>query len=311
MRSSPFLFIFTLIMDALNSVSAPQDYLTMLPRTNSNQILISVFIAIGILFFSDYSEAHKVEEFERKIKLKILPEYCAYLQAGPRAESPDAARYKSYLGADWKHTHHYCWGLDKMLLASLNIPNKVEWRGYLASAVDDFNYVLKYTLGYHYILNPEILSRKGMALSLLGRDAEAANAFLSAIKLKPDYVFPYIQLSKLYSKNGEIEEARKVLDRALEHSPNSPLLKQALAKPEKKIKIIDLGNMEHPQFWWSGWECDVMSANGDSCCHGVAWLFVVSRDPEQRHPRVRLSCEVSRFFNRGHIHLALSEDSPS
>ena len=199
--------------------------LSMIPKLT----LILVLSVFGLMFSSNNTEAYQVEDFERKIKLKILPEYCAYMQAGPRAGSPNGDRYKEYLGEGWHHTHHYCWGLDKMLLAILNVSVENQYRSYLSSAIEEFNYVLK-RVSNHFILKPEILSRKGMALSLLEKDNEATHAFLSAIHLKPDYVFPYIQLSKLYSKNGEIEEARKVLDRALEHSPNSPLLKQALAK---------------------------------------------------------------------------------
>ena len=202
----------------------------MLPKTIFKLTLIWFFLAFGMIFFSDYTEAHRVEDYDRKIKLKLIPEYCAYLQSGPRAGSPDAARYRGYLGPDWKHTHHYCWGLDHMLLAFRSIRNKMKWRGYLATAVEDFNYVLKYTLGYPYILNHDILTRKGMALSMLGKDYEATHSFLSAINFKPDSVFPYIQLSTLYSKNGEIEKAQEILDRGLKHSPNSSLLKQALAK---------------------------------------------------------------------------------
>lgn len=75
-----------------------------------------------------------------------------------------------------------------------------------------------------------------MALSLLEGDNEAAHAFLSAIHLKRDFVFPYIQLSKLYSKKREIEEAQKALDRGQENSPNSPQLKKALAKLHMREK---------------------------------------------------------------------------
>jgi tetratricopeptide (TPR) repeat protein len=207
----------------------------MLPRAAIKLTLILVFVVFGIIFSSDYTEAYEVKDFERKIKLKILPEFCAYMQRGTRAGSPNGDRYKEYLGEGWRHTHHYCWGLDKMLLAFLNATVENQYRFYLSDAIEEFNYVLK-RVSDHFILKPEILSKKGVALSLLGKDNEATHAFLSAIHQKPDFVFPYIQLSKLYVKNGEIEEARKVLDRALEHSPNSPLLKQALAKLHRETK---------------------------------------------------------------------------
>ena len=206
----------------------------MLLRARFKFILIFAFTLLGMAFSPNYSYSDwEVKDFERKIKLKILPEYCVYMQAGPQAGSPNADRYKEYLGEGWLHTHHYCWGLDKMLQAFLNVTVESQYRHYLNSAISEFNYVLK-RVPNDFVLKPEILSRKGMALSFLEKDNEASHAFLSAIKLKPDYVFPYIQLSKLYSKNGENEEAGKVLDRALKHSPNSPLLKQALANLEKK-----------------------------------------------------------------------------
>ena len=155
------------------------------------------------------------------------------MQAGPRAGSPNAARYREWIGKGWNATHHYCWGLDEMLIASLNISDENKYSYYLGNAIGDFNYVLK-RVSDHFILKPEILSRKGMALSLLERNVEATSVFLSAINLKPDFVYPYIQLSKLYSKKGEIKKAQEILDRGLEHSPNSSLLKEALAELHKK-----------------------------------------------------------------------------
>ena len=205
----------------------------MLPNTRFKLLLVFGFTVFGMIFSANnaFSDNWEINDFERKIKLKILPEYCAYMQGGSRAGSPNAHRYKEFLGEGWKHTHHYCWGLDKMLLATLNIADDHQYKYYLGSALTEFDYVLK-RVSDSFILKPEILSRSGMALSSLERDAEATHSFLSAIQLKPDYVFSYIELSKLYSKKGKMKEAREVLNRALKHSPNSPRLKEALAKLE-------------------------------------------------------------------------------
>ena len=205
----------------------------MLPRTPFRLLLVFGFTVFGMIFSANnaYSDNWEINDFERKIKLKILPEYCAYMQGGSRAGSSNAPRYKEYLGEGWRHTHHYCWGLDKMLLATLNIADDHQYKYYLGSALTEFDYVLK-RVSDSFILKPEVLSRRGMALSSLERDAEATHSFLSAIQLKPDYVFSYIELSKLYSKKGKMKQAREVLNRALKHSPNSPRLKEALAKLE-------------------------------------------------------------------------------
>jgi tetratricopeptide (TPR) repeat protein len=209
-------------------------HFNMLLRAHFKLILIFVFTVFGMIFSPNYSYSDwEVKDFEKKIMLKIIPKYCAYMQLAPRAGSRNADRYKEYLGEGWRHTHHYCWGLDKMHLALLNVSVESQYKHHLRNAISEFHYVLK-RVSDHFILKPEILTRQGMAWSLLGRDAEATHAFLSAIQLKPDYVYSYIELSKLYSKNGKIEEARKVLNSALEHSPNSPRLKPALAKLEKK-----------------------------------------------------------------------------
>ena len=205
----------------------------MLPRARFKLLLVFGFTVFGMIFSANnaFSDNWEINDFERKIKLKILPEYCAYMQGGSRAGSPHADRYKEYLGEGWRHTHHYCWGLDKMLLATLNIADDHQYKYYLGSALTEFDYVLK-RVSDSFILKPEVLSRRGMALSSLERDAEATHSFLSAIQLKPDYVFSYIELSKLYSKKGKMKQAREVLNRALKHSPNSPRLKEALAKLE-------------------------------------------------------------------------------
>ena len=205
-------------------------HFTMLLRARFKLILIFVFTVFGMIFSPNYSYSdYEIKDIERKIKLRILPDYCAYTMFAPRAGSPNVDKYKEYFGKGWIHTHHYCWGLDKMLLASLNISVESQYKFYLNSALEEFQYVLK-RVSHHFILKPEILSRQGMALSFLGRDVEAIHAFLSAMNLKPDYVYSYIELSKVYSKKEKKEEARKVLNRALGHSPDSLPLKQALAK---------------------------------------------------------------------------------
>ena len=200
----------------------------MLLRTLFTLILILVFNVFGLIFSSNYIEAYEIENFEKKIQSKIIPEYCAYMQLGIRS-GPKGDMYKQILGKWWTATHHYCWGLDKIYLAH----KYYDKRGfYLQSAIHEFDYVLKYVENPNstFILKPEILTKKAVALALLGRDDEAIRVFWSAINVKPDYVYSYIQLSKLFSKNGIKDQAQKVLEIGLENSPDSSLLKQALAQ---------------------------------------------------------------------------------
>ena len=71
-------------------------HFNMLLRARFKLILIFVFTVFGMIFSPNYSYSDnwEIKDFERKIKLKILPEYCAYMQVGPRAGSPNADRYK-------------------------------------------------------------------------------------------------------------------------------------------------------------------------------------------------------------------------
>ena len=209
----------------------------MLLGTPSTLTLILVFNVFGMIISSNYTEAYVVKDFEKKIQLKILPEYCAYMQLGSRSDSPSlkGERYKQLLGKSWDATHHYCWGMDKFYLAFESYSNKARYTNYISSAIQDFDYILERS-DSSFILKPEILTKKGLALSFLGRNAESIHVLHSAIKIKPDYVYSYIQLSMLFLKKGAKNKAQKVLELGLEHSPSSPILKQALAKLHIKKK---------------------------------------------------------------------------
>ncbi len=54
--------------------------------------------------------------------------------------------------------------------------------------------------------------------------------FRHAIELKPTYTPPYVALSDYYVEKGQIEEAKKILEEGLKHSPESSRLKRRLKK---------------------------------------------------------------------------------
>jgi tetratricopeptide (TPR) repeat protein len=63
-----------------------------------------------------------------------------------------------------------------------------------------------------------------------GQLGDAIQHYQLAIKAKPKYALAYAQLSDLYVKNKQLDEARKVLESGLKAKPGSHMLQKRLQK---------------------------------------------------------------------------------
>jgi tetratricopeptide (TPR) repeat protein len=71
--------------------------------------------------------------------------------------------------------------------------------------------------------------KKGENLIRLGRGPSGIKELLRAAELKPDYWPPYAAISDYYKKNGDLKDAREVLEKGLSASPDAKALKERLA----------------------------------------------------------------------------------
>lgn len=100
-------------------------------------------------------------------------------------------------------------------------------RFYLTDSIGEFDYVIT-RVSDDFILLPEILTKKGENLILLGKGQVGILELERAIELKPDYWPPYAHLSDYFKSLGDLKMAREVLERGLSLSPESKgLLRRA------------------------------------------------------------------------------------
>jgi tetratricopeptide (TPR) repeat protein len=162
---------------------------------------------------------------------KHIPEWCKHTMDG-NINSAEAERYKKIYGIGWIHMHHCCRGINLFFKAILE-SNYERKREYVTAAINDYNYVLKNT-DEKFIARPEIFVRKGLALLSVNKDAEAVSCYIEATRLKPDYVPAYLSLTTYYYSKGEVQKARNIVVKGLEHVPDSEELKKILKEVERK-----------------------------------------------------------------------------
>jgi tetratricopeptide (TPR) repeat protein len=165
-----------------------------------------------------------VLEFDRR-EVALLPSYCKYTQVF-RDRVPDGnnpaviEQWYSKLGQSFHHMHHYCWGLMKTNRALFLARDQTARRFYLNDSLTEIDYVIRH-VPEDFILLPEILTRKGENLILLGKGSVGILELERAIDLRPDYWIPYGHISDYYKTLGDLKTARDVLDKGLAISPDA------------------------------------------------------------------------------------------
>jgi tetratricopeptide (TPR) repeat protein len=167
-------------------------------------------------------------------EVALLPHYCIYTKlfrdSVPGGKNKaEIARWYVVMGPTFDAMHHYCWGLMKTNRALLLARDKKTRTFYVRSSIDEFNYVLRHA-SRDFVLMPEILTKKGENLIMLGRGVEGVTELERAIAIKRDYWPPYADLSDYYKKTGDVAKARELLERGLSFAPDAKALAQRLAE---------------------------------------------------------------------------------
>lgn len=141
----------------------------------------------------------------------------------PVVPNAERAQWEERLGSvDYIHFHHYCHAL--ILVRRGNKASTARERASnFNDAVSNFGYVQR-NASAAFPLMPEVNLQKGLTLRLLGNDAEAAREFIGALRLKPTYTPAYAALIDVYLELGDWDEARRVLEQGLAHTPSSKIL---------------------------------------------------------------------------------------
>jgi len=184
-----------------------------------------------LLFFSILSSGVALaDQVENARELATLPAYCRGTQV-IRSISHDPVPIETYIkryGQAYSHLHHYCWALNSENKA-YTILDKQQRNSKLFYALGDIDYVIERSPPT-FVLLPEIYTGKARILFKLDRAPEAVGTLYKALQLKPDYWPASIRLSDYYKKQGDIKNARTILEKALEKTPKSKALMKRIAE---------------------------------------------------------------------------------
>lgn len=176
-----------------------------------------VCIPIYILSLSlSYSYSEEVlGKMPTSLEMKQLPEYLQvrmkYLwERGKALKDPVYVKWQARFGDDYQYLHHYGYGLNYMNRVARGNVSTYARKFYLKRAVDELDFVTRHSSKKLPILC-QVHAKKGEALMMLDKVAEAVPEFMKAIKLKPDYFYAYLKLSQCYTACGDLEKAEEVL----------------------------------------------------------------------------------------------------
>jgi tetratricopeptide (TPR) repeat protein len=166
-------------------------------------------------------------------EVNMLPEYCKYTQiyrsvVQARDTAVQVKRWTAILGPTFHALHHYCNAILKTNRALLLSTTAQTRKFYLESSIPELDYVIN-RAPKDFVLLPEILTKKGENQLRLNKVVLGMETLQNAIALKPDYWPPYTVLADFYKEHNHPAEARAVLEKALEHSPDAEAVKRRLA----------------------------------------------------------------------------------
>ncbi len=170
-------------------------------------------------------------------ELAMLPPYCRNMQGFPGYHGPEGDRWRSMMGNDYEHIHHYCRGLRDVIFATSALPNATQRRFLWPRAVSEYDYMINNARCTLPLL-PEIHFKRGEALVVLGRLAEADAAFARARALKPDYWPAYVAWADQLMSLKLNDRARDLLLEGLRHLPESPELLGRLARLPDGARLV-------------------------------------------------------------------------
>jgi tetratricopeptide (TPR) repeat protein len=195
----------------------------------------SLYFQIFVCLFYATAAMHpgKADAFPKtRDDFALLPEYCSVRYAGQFglvASNAEVQKWKKVFGRDWVPIHHYCSALDHINKSRRFVGNEEVRRQELGLALGGLDYMLGNT-HKDFILLPEILVKKGEVLLELNRGPEGVKQFTRAIQVRRSYAPAYIALSEYYRRQGEVAEAKRVLEQGIKSSRQSRALKESLGR---------------------------------------------------------------------------------
>jgi len=179
-----------------------------------------VFALLGI-FWVGNTAAEGITDND----FRYLPSYCK----SRFNRGADWEYWNGIFGSTWIHIHHYCIGLRALQKSWAALGDEGARSFQLQRAERNFQYVLNVATR-DFVIYPELELKMGEVQEQLGRGGEAVKFYSSAIRRKPDYAPAYGALSAYYESVGDLDEAKKVIEKGLSQNPSSKSLKRRAAE---------------------------------------------------------------------------------
>lgn len=190
--------------------------------------LFIIFVLWNISFFS-YAEKYTGEVNPSRataVEMKRLPELCQTRFKYGHG-SKEFARWRSLLGSESLHVHHYCTALVEIMRAATAGKHK---RSTLKSARSNIKYILARVQNPNFILLPDMYYRLAIISYQEGKYGDAIVMANKSIVAKKNYLNPHMLLAEIHLKSGNKVAAEEVLLQAQQYHPNSRKVKTLLKK---------------------------------------------------------------------------------
>jgi tetratricopeptide (TPR) repeat protein len=162
-------------------------------------------------------------------ELALLPGYCKAIQGTPGYLGASGAHWRSVMGDDLKHMHHYCRGLRDAMFATMAVTTPVQRRFLWERAVNEYDYIIRHSRPTLTIM-PEVFTRQGQAYMQLNSFENADAAFSRARGIRPDYVPAYLPWIDKLIELKLYARAKDLVDEGLRHAPDAAELRERQAR---------------------------------------------------------------------------------
>lgn len=171
----------------------------------------------------------------------LLPPFCEETMgfkhgADVSTFGPNSAYWIGLMGKSFRTMHHYCFGLVRERRAFAPGKKSVDRSYAIASAIDEFNYVINNSEP-GFIMLPEIFVKKADLQVMLAQYAEAIDSFRSAVAAKPDFWRAYSRWAAALDQMKSRKAALAILEDGMRAAPSEPRLraqyKQLGGDPDK------------------------------------------------------------------------------
>ncbi len=172
---------------------------------------LSVFIVVAIVASWPITEVSAVQDYDSTPQEKEMCQQRVYSRK--LANNPD-----------WTHMHHYCDGLRFYDRAVNTREDASDFQHNIQNSIDNYDYVLKHT-SPSFNMRPEVMVMRGRTLELGGRGPAAAEMYVNALKINPNFAMAYGALGNFYKRAGDRGQALKVYTEGLRRSPKNRYLR--------------------------------------------------------------------------------------